>query len=216
MKKPIPNLASDADAEHFLETSDLTKYDLSGFKPAKFEFQAKAAQLNMRLPQTLLDAVKAAAKARGVPYTRLVREALEHVVARSQENHGPLLHVHRVGNIELMENNRLILIEGQSILLPPKQQGMLELLIQRQGMVITKEVFLLHLFTDDDPPEIRVIDVLMARLRKALAEAGASPAIRTVWGRGYTLQEVASAQIEPDTITRPSNEHRPKRFAVTS
>jgi predicted DNA binding CopG/RHH family protein len=51
------------------------------FKPVRFEFQAKAARLNMRLPVPLLDAVKAKAKARGVPYTRFIREVLEHATA---------------------------------------------------------------------------------------------------------------------------------------
>ncbi|MBV8614815.1 MAG: hypothetical protein JOY66_13765 [Acetobacteraceae bacterium] len=34
----------------------------------------------MRLPQGLLDAVRACANARGVPYARFVREALEQAV----------------------------------------------------------------------------------------------------------------------------------------
>ena len=52
--------------------------------PATFEFQAKAAQLNMRLPQTLLEAVKDQAKARGMPYTRFIRETLERAVSSAR------------------------------------------------------------------------------------------------------------------------------------
>jgi predicted DNA binding CopG/RHH family protein len=80
MKKKIPTFTSDADAEHFVETADLTDYDLSGFQPVRFEFDKKAARLNMRLPVSLLDAVKARAKARGIPYQRLIRETLEHAL----------------------------------------------------------------------------------------------------------------------------------------
>jgi predicted DNA binding CopG/RHH family protein len=36
----------------------------------------------MRLPEPLLEAVKARAKARGIPYQRFIREALEQAVAR--------------------------------------------------------------------------------------------------------------------------------------
>jgi len=43
----------------------------------RFEFEKKEAQINMRVPKPLLDAVKAKAKARGIPYTRLIRETLE-------------------------------------------------------------------------------------------------------------------------------------------
>jgi predicted DNA binding CopG/RHH family protein len=76
MKRKVPRMTTDDEAEAFLE-QDLSDLDFSQFKPVKFEFQAKAARLNMRLPMPLLDAVKARAKARGVPYTRFIREVLE-------------------------------------------------------------------------------------------------------------------------------------------
>ncbi|MBI3795651.1 MAG: BrnA antitoxin family protein [Deltaproteobacteria bacterium] len=77
MKKKIPTFKTDAEAERFVATADLTKYDLSGARPVRFEFEKKDGQLNMRVPKSLLDAVKARAKARGIPYTRLIRETLE-------------------------------------------------------------------------------------------------------------------------------------------
>ena len=79
--KPMPSLASDAAAEHFVETEDLSKYDLSSFKPMRFEFEPKTAALNMRLPQNLLDALKIKAKKKGIPYTRYVRLLLENDVS---------------------------------------------------------------------------------------------------------------------------------------
>ena len=50
MKKTIPTFKSDAEAERFVATADLSKYDLSGLKPVRFEFEKKSAQLNMRVP----------------------------------------------------------------------------------------------------------------------------------------------------------------------
>ena len=41
----MPSLRSDAEAEEFVETADLTEYDLSGFKPIHFEIDPKAAPL---------------------------------------------------------------------------------------------------------------------------------------------------------------------------
>jgi predicted DNA binding CopG/RHH family protein len=81
MKRKVPKLASDAQAERFLE-QDLSGLDFSQFRPARFEFEKKGAQLNMRLPQPLLDAVKRRAKLRGIPYTRFIREVLERAVTR--------------------------------------------------------------------------------------------------------------------------------------
>jgi predicted DNA binding CopG/RHH family protein len=85
MKKPIPEFSADTEAERFVDQADLSEHDLAGFVPTRFEFQPKAAQLNMRLPASLLEAVKASAKARGIPYTRFVRETLEHAVAPARK-----------------------------------------------------------------------------------------------------------------------------------
>jgi predicted DNA binding CopG/RHH family protein len=82
MKKKIPRFETDEEAERFVETADLTEYDLSQFKPVRFEFEKKAARVNMRLPEPLLEAVKERAKARGIPYQRFIREALEQAVTR--------------------------------------------------------------------------------------------------------------------------------------
>ena len=79
MNRKVPHLRTDEEAEAFLE-QDLSDLDFSQFKPLRFEFERKEAQLNMRLPQGLLDAVKARASARGIPYTRFVREALERAI----------------------------------------------------------------------------------------------------------------------------------------
>jgi predicted DNA binding CopG/RHH family protein len=75
--KAMPSLRSDAAAERFVETANLADYDLSGFKPMRFEIEPKSAALNMRLPKALLDAVKDKARAKGIPYTRYVRLLLE-------------------------------------------------------------------------------------------------------------------------------------------
>jgi len=76
MKKKVPRLKTDKEAEAFL-AQDLSELDFSQFKPARFEFERKDDQINMRVPKPLLAAVKARAKARGIPYTRFIRETLE-------------------------------------------------------------------------------------------------------------------------------------------
>jgi predicted DNA binding CopG/RHH family protein len=79
MRKKVPRLKSDEQAVAFL-AQDLSKLDFSQFKPARFEFEKKDEQINMRVPKPLLAAVKARAKARGIPYTRFIRETLEQAV----------------------------------------------------------------------------------------------------------------------------------------
>ncbi len=79
--KKVPPLKTDKQAEAFL-ARDLSALDFSQFKPANFEFEKKDDQINMRVPKPLLAAVKERAKARGIPYTRFIRETLEHAIAQ--------------------------------------------------------------------------------------------------------------------------------------
>jgi predicted DNA binding CopG/RHH family protein len=78
--KKVPVFKTDEEAEDFVDNADLTEYDFSDFKRFRFEFQKKEARVNMRLPASLLEAVKMQAQERGIPYQRLIREAIEHAV----------------------------------------------------------------------------------------------------------------------------------------
>jgi predicted DNA binding CopG/RHH family protein len=80
MKKKLPKLQSDEEAEEFVANADLTDYDLSELRTVLFEFQPKSERVNMRLPKPLLDAVKASAVKVGVPYQRFIRQVLEAAV----------------------------------------------------------------------------------------------------------------------------------------
>jgi predicted DNA binding CopG/RHH family protein len=80
MKKKVPQLKTDKQGEVFL-AKDLSNLDFSQFKSARFEFEKKGEQINMRVPKQLLEEVKARAKARGIPYTRFIRETLERAMA---------------------------------------------------------------------------------------------------------------------------------------
>ncbi|HEY2480772.1 MAG TPA: BrnA antitoxin family protein [Caulobacteraceae bacterium] len=77
MKKPLPKLKSDPQAEAFVAEADLTDFDLSPMRMTRFEFQPKTERVNMRLPRPLLEAVKASAAKAGVPYQRFIRQTLE-------------------------------------------------------------------------------------------------------------------------------------------
>ena len=75
--KQLPPLLSDEEAEQFTEEADLSEYDLSGFKPVRFEYLNKDARMEVRLPRDQLDALKEAARQQGIPYTRLVRQFID-------------------------------------------------------------------------------------------------------------------------------------------
>lgn len=83
MRKKVPRLKTNRQAEAFL-AQDLSGLDFSQFKPTRFEFERKDEQINMRVPKPLLAAVKARAKARGIPYTRFIRGTLEQALGGSK------------------------------------------------------------------------------------------------------------------------------------
>ncbi|MFO1116936.1 MAG: BrnA antitoxin family protein [Beijerinckiaceae bacterium] len=77
MKKKLPELASDAEAESFVETADLSEYDLSAMKAMRFELRRKDRSVSLRLPEQLLEAVRSRAAREGIPYQRFMRQAIE-------------------------------------------------------------------------------------------------------------------------------------------
>jgi predicted DNA binding CopG/RHH family protein len=76
----VPVMNTDEEAEAFL-AQDLSDLDPSQFRPLTWETAPKSARLTMRLPEPLLAALKARAAERGIPYQRLIREALERALS---------------------------------------------------------------------------------------------------------------------------------------
>ena len=108
------------------------------------------------------------------------------IVRRSKGFSQPIL---RVGSLHLNLESREVSAHGRTVHLTGKEYAILELLILRKGMVLTKESFLNHLYGGMDEPEIKIIDVFICKLRKKLSEAGVRNLIGTVWGRGYILKD---------------------------
>src|ERR1700678_496580 len=111
---------------------------------------------------------------------------MQAVVRRSKGFSQPGL---RVGSLQLSLDSHEVLVDGQQVHLTGKEYAILELLVLRKGMVLTKEAFLNHLYGGMDEPEMKIIDVFICKLRKKLAQAGADNLIGTVWGRGYMMRE---------------------------
>lgn len=79
--KTVPTMTTDAEAQAFLN-QDLSTLDFTQFRPVSWETSPKTARVNMRLPDALMQALKARAAQRGIPYQRLIREVLERELAK--------------------------------------------------------------------------------------------------------------------------------------
>jgi predicted DNA binding CopG/RHH family protein len=77
MSKRLPALKSDKDAEKLLDR-DLSKYiRAENLEPFPFEYRPKQKSVNLRISDELLNAVRTAARRRGIPYQRYIRQVLE-------------------------------------------------------------------------------------------------------------------------------------------
>jgi two-component system cell cycle response regulator CtrA len=80
---------------------------------------------------------------------------------------------------------------GRDLHLSPSEYKVLELLTLRKGTVVSKTALMDLLYGEFEEPDVKSLNVLMHRLRKRLATEGLATLVRTVWGTGYLVDEVA-------------------------
>ena len=106
------------------------------------------------------------------PYDPAEMQArLQAIMRRSKGYSQPTL---ALGSLQLNLDSREVTVAGRDVHLTGKEYAILELLVLRKGMVLTKEAFLNHLYGGMDEPEMKIIDVFICKLRKKLAEAGSA------------------------------------------
>lgn len=121
------------------------------------------------------------------PYDKL--ELMARIKAIIRRSNGFSHHIISSGDIYINTESREVKAKNKIIHLTNKEYSILELLILRKGFVLTKEIFLNHLYGGLDEPEIKIIDVFICKLRKKLASCGANNSIVTVWGKGYMMKD---------------------------
>ncbi|MBI0433263.1 response regulator transcription factor CtrA [Roseomonas sp. KE0001] len=137
---------------------------------------------------------------------------LQAIIRRAKGFSQPTL---SVGPLLLNLGSREVRVNDREVHLTGKEYAILELLTLRKGLVLTKEVFLNHLYGGIDEPEAKIIDVFICKLRKKLAQAGAGELIGTVWGRGYVMREPAlqGARFPAPELPAPSRQAAPQAAA---
>jgi two-component system, cell cycle response regulator CtrA len=122
------------------------------------------------------------------PFNRGELVARINAIVRRSKGHSES--VLRFDKVTLNLDTRIVEVDSTPVHLTSKEYAILELLAMRRGTVLTKEMFLNHLYGGIDEPELKIIDVFVCKLRKKLSDASAGTNyIETVWGRGYMLKE---------------------------
>jgi two-component system OmpR family response regulator len=110
----------------------------------------------------------------------LIRRA--HASASAELVHGPL----RLDTV-----GRRLFCNDQPVDLSARELAVIELLLLREGRVVTKQQMVDHLYGWEDSSTSNAVEVFVYRLRKKLENSGVE--IRTVRGMGYLIEKVPGA-----------------------
>lgn len=94
-----------------------------------------------------------------------------------------------IGNLQLQTDSRQVIVNGMTARFPVREVEALELLMRREGQVVSKDTLddSLYGLTKNVTPNS--IEVLISRLRRRLDIFGANCSIHTLYGIGYLLKE---------------------------
>lgn len=91
------------------------------------------------------------------------------------------------GRLRLDMAGRRLYCDGQPLELSQRELAVIELLLLREGKVVTKQQIVDHLYGWEDVSSSNAIEVFVHRLRKKLEHSGVS--IATVRGMGYLIEK---------------------------
>ncbi|MBD1914815.1 MULTISPECIES: response regulator [Cyanophyceae] len=129
------------------------------------------------------------------PYTLSELTArLRALLRRPTAVSSPTLHW---GQLQCDPNANLVTVADQTVVLSPKEYGLLELLLRHPDRIFSNTVLLERLWSTDDFPGEETIRTHIKRLRRKLKQAGADDMIENVYGMGYRLRP-APPDAEPE------------------
>lgn len=109
-----------------------------------------------------------------------VAARLEALIRRSHgQTHSELRH----GKVTLDPTRLVVLVNGETLILKPKEFALLELLMRNAGRVLPRKAIEEKLYSWDDEVSSNAVEVHIHHLRRKLG----AEFIRTVHGIGYTL-----------------------------
>ena len=204
---------AEADAAASTETYDLLILDLGLPKMPGLEvlrrLRAKAGSANQRMPVLILtasDGVDERVKGLDLgaddymakPFDLAELEARVRALVRRGLCGAPTLIQN--GNLSYDLSGRIACVNDRQVDLSARETGLLEILLQRAGRVVSKEQLVQHLCEWGDEVSTNAIEVYVHRLRKKI-EPGTT--IATVRGLGYCLEK-ASAPLPAPPAAAPA------------
>lgn len=91
------------------------------------------------------------------------------------------------GNVSLDLKSCQLLIKDRDVTLKQREFRLIEVFMSHPRQVLSKDVLIEHIYGFDESPNQSVIEIYVARVRKALAESNLQ--IRNIRGLGYLLEQ---------------------------
>jgi len=196
---------TDADSALALQSFDLMILDLGLPQLSGIEVLRRLRARNSTLPVMILtaaDSIEQRVKGLDLgaddymakPFALSELEARVRALTRRGAGGGPTVVKH--GQLAFDQVGRVATINEQMVDLSARELGLLEVLLQRVGRLVSKEQLVDHLCGWGDEVSNNAIEVYVHRLRKKLEPGGVR--IATVRGLGYCLEKPAPT-VEPDS-----------------
>ena len=100
---------------------------------------------------------------------------------------GTAIHEYRMGCLYVCPERHQVRVDGQDVVLTYKEFELLCLMLENQGMVMTRNILMYKIWGVDQDRENRTLDVHIRTLRSKLGPAGSY--IETVRGIGYRMRD---------------------------
>ena len=194
---------AEADTALSLQTFDLLILDLGLPLMSGLEVLRRLRARNSQMPVLILTAADSVdERVKGLdlgaddymakPFALNELEARVRALTRRGAGGGPT--VVRHGSLSFDQVGRIAYINEQVIELSARELGVLEVLLQRIGRLVSKEQLVDHLCEWGEEVSNNAIEVYVHRLRKKIEPSGAR--IMTVRGLGYCLEKTAGTAAE--------------------
>lgn len=131
---------------------------------------------------------------------KVILARLHAIIRRAGGHDSPTL---QIGRLSVGIDRREVHIDDAVVPLTRKEYDLLVLLVMRKNQVLSKEVLLDSLYSGEDEPFGKVIDVMICKIRKKIRSFGIHEPFTTQWGIGYRLNEQA---FMPIAIVLPQEE----------
>jgi two-component system OmpR family response regulator len=200
---------TEADTALATQDFDLLILDLGLPKMSGLEVLRRLRARNSRLPVLILTAVDSVEqRVKGLdlgaddymakPFALSELEARVRALTRRGAGGGPTVIKH--GPLSYDQVGRIAYIHDQMLDLSARELGLLEILLQRTGRLVSKEQLVDHLCEWGDEVSNNAIEVYVHRLRNKIEIGGIR--IATVRGLGYCLEKIPEASVAttPDTL----------------